>query len=614
MKRTTKRARKYAAKGVVKCAMKYVVRCVVKCVAPRLDVLPAPTALAARVRSLAGVAIAILAGADATAAVDEGSQECASVAVSPSSVKVVYDAALATGGGAGTIVYAGSDAGEISAIEELSGRLLWTYRPPELATARVGTGLMTDLAVLRFDANNDGFIDGSNGDRVWLYFGLKRGGPFYHALDVTNRVARPLWVAGADTLDGLADAWSTPAVTRVRLSGAVQNGEHFVLIVGGGYAGDAANTTSTAGSADGAGDADDADRASNAGSTVPAGNRLFMLDAATGRLLWSASDQPGADRILPQMTHAFAARVTAIDSDGDEFADRLYAADVGGRIWRFDVWNGRGRDELVTGGVFASLGAVQPLREPAADSDARQFFTAPDVALMQRRGEDPWYNIAIGSGNGGNARATAVNDRFYSLRDREPFVKRTQSAYDSAQPLYDDDLTEIRAGSQSVAPPDGSSGWKLSLVLNGESSGEKVLAEALTANGVILFTTWQPAIADGEACAASGTNRIYAIRLEDGAAALDLNDDADVTTEDLFSTLEQDAIAGGPRIEIVRPGVPPPGESGDPREPGDPGEPEVPASNTSSGGTRCYAGTEQLGQCVPLEPLIRTYWKRTSVN
>jgi type IV pilus assembly protein PilY1 len=241
-------------------------------------------------------------------AAEEDSPECASVAVGRASVKVVYDAGLAAAGGAGVIVFAGSESGEIAAIEEASGRVLWKYRPPELAAARVGTGLMTDLAVLRFDANNDGFIDADNGDRVWLYFGLKRGGPRYVALDVTHRAARPLWTAGADTLEGLSDAWSTPAIARVRIGGATQNGEHFALIVGGGYAG-------------------------NAGGTAAAGNRLFMLDAATGRLLWSASERPGADLVSTRMTHAFAARVTAVDLDGDEFADRLYAADVGASMF-----------------------------------------------------------------------------------------------------------------------------------------------------------------------------------------------------------------------------------------------------------------------------------------
>ena len=118
-----------------------------------------------------------------------------------------------------------------------------------------------------------------------------------------------------------------------RVAGAAQNGEHFVLVVGGGYP------------------------ASSSGGGAAGGNRLFMMDAATGKLLWTAGDQSRADRALPRMTHAVAARVAAIDTDGDGFADRMYAADVGGRIWRFDIWNGRGPGDLVTGGVLASLGA-----------------------------------------------------------------------------------------------------------------------------------------------------------------------------------------------------------------------------------------------------------------
>ena len=37
------------------------------------------------------------------------------------------------------------------------------------------------------DQNGDGIINGA--DRVWIYFGLRRGGKSYYALDITNKTA-----------------------------------------------------------------------------------------------------------------------------------------------------------------------------------------------------------------------------------------------------------------------------------------------------------------------------------------------------------------------------------------------------------------------------------------
>jgi type IV pilus assembly protein PilY1 len=341
-----------------------------------------------------------------------------------------------------------------------------------------------------------------------------------------------------------------------------------------------------------------------------------MLDAATGQLLWAAGDQPDADRVLSYMTHGFAARVAALDTSGDGYADRLYAADIGGRLWRFDVWNGRAPTELVTGGVLASLGAADPTPAAVGLSDARRFFSAPDVALIQPRGGDAYYNLAIGSGDGDNVHTAGIRDRFYSIRDREPFVKRTQAAYDAAQVIFDADVTNISASPQSAQVPGDSPGWKLDLSVNGQEgdtgagamgSGEKVLAESLTANGVILFTTYQPANEglDPAGCPPQGTNRVYAVRVESGAAAFDLNDDLEVTADDRFEALAQEGIAGEPRIEWVRPGSP--------SAPGLPTDPISPAT-ASAATPRCLVGAELMSACVRFDSVLRTFWKRSAVN
>jgi type IV pilus assembly protein PilY1 len=315
-----------------------------------------------------------------------------------------------------------------------------------------------------------------------------------------------------------------------------------------------------------------------------------MLDAASGRRLWSAGPDKTNDFALAKMTHAIAARIATLDIDGDGFADRLYTADVGGRLWRFDIWNGHTRDQLVTGGVLANLGGE--------GRDARRFFAAPDVALMQPRGQEAWYNLAIGSGDGDDVRLTTVLNRFYSLRDRDPFTKRSQADYDAASPILDADLTPVTTVTTGV--PNESPGWKVDL-----GAGEQVLAESVTANGIVMFTTHEPSASlDGSLCASDAdTNRVYALRIESAAAALDLNNDTQVNEADRSAVLEQKGIAPGVRIETPGPG------QGTPATP----LPETPP-NAVSGTPACLVGVERLTQCIPLDTVLRTFWKRTTAN
>ncbi len=87
------------------------------------------------------------------------------------------------------------------------------------------------------------------------------------------------------------------------------------------------------------------------------------------------------------MTHSIPADVRVFDLTGDGFADRMYAADMGGRVWRFDIHNGQTRANLVTGGVFASLGNAHLGTHPNATT--RRFYSAPDVVVPDATAAGP---------------------------------------------------------------------------------------------------------------------------------------------------------------------------------------------------------------------------------
>jgi type IV pilus assembly protein PilY1 len=490
-------------------------------------------------------------------------QECPENAAKPRSATVIYDSQARS---QGAVIFKPGADGVLHALDAQSEAELWAYTPPNLDVTHRADGLLSDIAVLRFDTDRNGVIEAAAGDKVWVYFGLRRGGRHYYALDATDRSrAQLLWKIGPDELPGVGETWSTPMIARVRISGATQNGENLVVILGGGF-----------------------------DETRSSAHRVYMVDAASGALLWYAGGPGGVelpaapDLPLMEMLDPVAARVAAIDTNADLFADRLYTADLGGRVWRFDIWTGRDRSQLVTGGVFAMLSDTA--------ADARQFFNAPDVALIQRRGSPPYYNLAIGSGDRAHPFDITVHDRFYSLRDRNSFGPLTQAEYDALTPLRHADLSDITntLGGSAVVP--AAPGWALDLRLNGGWSGEKVLAEAVTVNGVILFPTYRPL----SAATCSGENRIYALNVDQGAPVLDFNDDQRLTTADASTLLTQGGIAG--EVELT---LPPSGDS-TPPQPGEP-DPVEPRAG-------CKIGGEALRLCVTAETLLRTFWRRDSVN
>ena len=412
------------------------------------------------------------------------------------------------------LVYFATNDGYLHAIDVLSGVERWAFIPPDFLKNQKDLYINASRSTKEYGidgslrvqmlSNGDGSI--GPGEKVYLFFGVRRGGDVYYALDVTDPNAPQfMWRRDGTSLPGIGQSWATPVPARMNIQGATQNAEKFVLVIGGGYEPDQDNVTA---------------------STDTEGNSIYIVDSVSGNLLWRGSNS-GATKNFnatnKSMDYSIPAEVKVIDFDGDGFADRLYAADMGGQIWRFDVFNGQSAATLINGGVMAQLGAA-PSPGSAAVADTRRFYYSPDVALVNTK-DYHFVHVGIGSGHRAHPLGVDNHDRFYALRDNDGLATKTQAEYDSATPIVDSDLVDVTTDVNAVVPQ-GSKGWRLELSQGGWR-GEKVLAEARTFNNQVFFTTFRPSLSATTCEPQLGTNRLYVMSLFNGAPVNNLDGSAD---------------------------------------------------------------------------------------
>jgi type IV pilus assembly protein PilY1 len=428
-----------------------------------------------------------------------------------------------------TVIFFATNDGYLHAIDAKTGVEKWAFVPREFLpsqaelfvdslTSQKNYGVDGSLRIQAI-GDNDGKVEEPDGERVYLFFGMRRGGDALYALDVTLPThPKVLWRHDSQTLPGAGQSWSSAVPTRMTVGGAAQNSNKLVVVVGGGY--DASQDGDPSGTPV---------HPAAAAAADDAGNALYILDSVTGALLWQGG-KDGRDKEFnapgKSMDYSIPADVKVVDIDGDDFADRMYAADMGGQVWRFDVHSGQPASSLITGGVIAQLSSATDATPPSSLADVRRFYSSPDVAIAtDRQTHSRFVHIGIGSGHRVHPLSLDNHDRFYAKRDNNlPLGSMTQSQFDALTPITESDLTAITTATTAMSQD--AVGWKLEL---NASAGEKVLSEARTFNNVVLFTTYTPAgtAAETDPCVpALGTNRLYVMSLFNGAPVTNLDKSA----------------------------------------------------------------------------------------
>lgn len=441
------------------------------------------------------------------------------------------------------VVYVATNDGYVHAINGADGSELWAFIPkehlPNLPSLYVNAdssfknyGVDGDIVSITADRDRDGVIEPGDGDFVYLIFGMRRGGNAYYAMDVTNRNSpKVLWRTSAPEF---GQTWSKPTVARVDIDVAGLNPDKAVVVVGGGYD-NVHDTLSHPASAD----------AQGAG--------VFFLDLLSGNVLWRAGADSGANLELdgstePGLTRSIPSQVRVIDLNGDNFADRMYAADMGGQILRFDITNGKVPNELVAGGVIAQLGAEG--NAPASFVDTRRFYNTPDISLFNDNAQNRRFvAISIGSGYRAHPLDDTNADRFYSIRDKAVFNSLSQDEFNNLTPITEADLVEI-SGQVGTTIGSDKAGWMLTL-----PDDQKVLATSATFNNEIFFVAFSAATEEAQSCeAGAGKNFLYRVAVANGDPIADLDGELPENLDELrVEELAQGGIAPSPNFLFPSP-------------------------------------------------------------
>jgi len=440
------------------------------------------------------------------------------------------------GGVKDVVLFNATNDGYLHAIDASTGKEMWSFIPHELLENLADLyeddnvdyknyGIDGDLVPVVADLNDDGDIDIGT-DFVYLVFGMRRGGDNYYMLDVSNK-DRPIlkWIK---TFPEIGQSWSAPVVAKLDINApGLTNVHDAVLVFGGGY--DSVH-----------------DAAAHPSTADVEGASIHMLNLVTGDEIWRAGRDVGADLQLPMMTRAIPSRIRVIDLNGDQYADRMYAADLGGQVWRFDISNGKAPYELVAGGVIARLGA-EGIGSPGP-WDTRRFYTTPDVAMFSDKRHDRRYlAVNIGTGYRAHPLDNSAGDRFYSLRDPDIFNSLTQAQYDAYPIIGNSDLVDVAGQFGTIIPPDGD-GWMLTL-----PPTEKVLSDSQTFDDNIYFVSFEPTVNSADPCiAGQSINRLYRVNIVNGDPVIEYGSpvpaDGTEADEERVTKLEQGGIAPRPQF------------------------------------------------------------------
>ena len=577
-----------------------------------------------------------------------------------------------------SFIFVGGNDGMLHAFKDCNGAEAWAFIPyeflPNLKSNEAMVNNLTtqphsyfaDSSVSKYVYNKlgDGNINTTpNGDKVILMFGTRRGtgtatAPTtgsYYALDASGVAnASPtapslLWTINQSStgFSELGESWSNPNIVTMQVNGTTK----VVAVFGAGY--DNPNEDGRYGATqyfqgNGAGTPASATgqgiNPSPVGTTGSApyyaypsakGRGIYLVEVATlsslgvpsftnsGKLLWSYTygasvTSSSTGKTDPTMLYSIPSDVTAWDVAGSGYTTRLYAVDMGGNVWRFDVSDPSSSANWSGKNIFQSNPCVAATTCAVGGDVGRKIFYKPSAVRMQGGPKGQYVQLFFGTGDREHPTNTGVTDRLYSVKDPVDFSGTLPTL-----PLTESNLVDVTADTLQLATTtastvssilsqlNGSYGWFIKLN-SSTNSGEKVLAAPVVFNGDATYNTYTPITASGttNSCTANlGTATQYDVSYLTGEAIMNKNATNDsVTTTNVralynnnkgtyFGLGPSGVLQASDRSQVIGSGIP----SGSVVMITPGGQTEI----LTGGGGSIITGTKNPGGAV-----LRLYWRQ----
>lgn len=499
-------------------------------------------------------------------------------------------------------VYVGTNDGMLHAFKDCDGSEAWAFVPPDLLPFLQYLGPTGSAHTYYVDASpslyvynqsRTGNIDAAT-DKVVLLVSLRRGGGldnaptqgFLYALDVTDPTAPVfLWRKSNAELPGLAETWSEPSFGKIKIGSDIK----IVAFIGGGYDncyedvryGNTQYYPSAASTCESPLVTSDSLVTTSTGSvtaaslTNPKGRALHVVDIATVNAttgVQTLSSTGSVETTFTGMEYSIAGKPKIIDRSFDGYDDTVYAGDLGGNIWRFNIVSTNKSNWAATKifsanpGYAANAGSTTVTQESPA-KNGRKILYDPATLIL----EDQTVRVIFGTGDREHPLNTAVTDRIYTLIDRGQTAAKNES---NLVDLTHNDLQEANTTDASTVlntlnalSSSSNYGWYIRLDQN---AGEKVLSPAVVVSGTRpdgsstyseWLTTWSPdsSVTSTDPCNTSnlGTSRLYVVDYQNGMALynFDTTNDSGVGNTNTYSRTGDTNLRRSDRSKAIGSGI-----------------------------------------------------------
>ena len=300
---------------------------------------------------------------------------------------------------------------------------------------------------------------------------------------------------------------------------------------------------------------------------------LFIIDLETGKLIKSINTGFGSKKQKNGLSSP-----TVVDSDGDYIADVIYAGDLQGNLWSFDVSSTNPADwgskygaptidipsaDCPDNPMIACSATTPPLT--GTQNPLALFRTCMDAACLVPKpitakpqvGRNPQGGLMVYFGTGKyndigenfSEDKEAIIDTFYGLHD-DGIPVNTKNLVEQKilhEVKVSSDLESRVTTTNTVSYPEHQ-GWYMDLVSppSDLDEGERVISQALLREGRIIFVTIAPSQTE---CEWTGSSWLMELNALDGkrlsVAPIDTNDDKQFTDEDNVSYNGQSTFISG---------------------------------------------------------------------